>query len=198
MSGLRGFILPKSGRSVASMSERRGMKTSTLAGILVLTGIGIGAFLSSILPEFQFGTGTGWTGIGTPAGKPSTKTDENGETAAKTVSEEKTETPPETTQTQPEVIPDEVPPPTMVFVVISGRHYFLRSDPDDRVNQKPATLQQVVQAVQEVPGDYNGIRVKIQQLTTAKTTALRTLLDELHKAKIPRSAIRTKDEPVEE
>jgi hypothetical protein len=180
------------------------MKTSTLAGILVVAGIGIGALLSNLFPAFP-GLGSGWNGFGNPPGKsPSvadSKTDK--EKAAET---EKQDNEPETTETtRPASFPgpaantgESEPAPEVVYVVIKGRDYLLRKAPEDTLTQKRATLPQVIQAVQDVPGDINGVRVKILQSTTGKTTTLMALQRELAKADIPREAIRLQDQPIDD
>ena len=49
------------------MSERKRMKPLTLAGILILVGIGIGGILSYLLPDLSnLGFGSGWNGFGNP------------------------------------------------------------------------------------------------------------------------------------
>lgn len=174
------------------------MKTRTVAGLLVVAGIGIGALLNSIMPDLS-GIGTGWSGIGNSTAK--TTSPEIKKSTSKDLPET-SEREAENAQTEPTGgvggAGDAEVSPEVIYVVISGRDYLIRKDPDDRASQRGASLQQVVTAVQEATGDENGIRVRIRQLTTGRATALRALLDELDRAKIPRSAIRTKDEPVEE
>ncbi len=166
------------------------MKTSRLVGVLVITGIGIGALLSYLLPDFGFGLGTGGdVGIGNPPGSNAAGTivgtgDESSESTAETP----TDTPEST---------DTAGPVATVFVMIDGREYLLRRGPEGKAPYKSARLEQVVQAAQEATGDDNGIRVRIAQRSSSRETAERALRMKLEEAGIPGDAIRWKDEPTD-
>lgn len=180
------------------MSERRGMKTSTLAGLLVVAGIGIGALLSSILPELPFGIGSGWNGLGNPAGNAAGKSEEKS-VAKQTTEKNSTESNPESAQSGPNSNSGgSQPPPEVVHVVVIGRSYFIRNDRDDVASQRQVTLPELVEAVKSATGDENDIRIKIWLKTTAKTTTVNTLMHELEKAQIPRGEIRKIDQPIEQ
>ncbi|MDB5339349.1 MAG: hypothetical protein JWN70_4968 [Planctomycetaceae bacterium] len=157
------------------------MKTSRVVGVLVLAGIGIGAALSYLLPDLDFGLGAG--GIGLPTGK----------TETKVVGIEAS--PLEETETKPEAEP--VVPPTVVYVLIDGRDYLLRRGPEGKAAFKPATLDDVIEAAQTATGDDNGIRIRIAQKSSSRELTERALQAKLEEAGVPKDAIRWKDEPVD-
>lgn len=157
------------------------MKTSRIVGVLVVAGIGIGAALSYLLPDFDFGLGSG--GIGLPTGKPE----------AKVVGIDAS--PPEETETKPAAEP--VTPPAVVYVLIDGRDYLLRRGPEGKAPFKPATLEEVVEAAQTATGDDNGIRIRIAQKSSSRELTERALRAKLEEGGVPKDAIRWKDEPVD-
>jgi len=190
-----------SGKWVTQMSERQGMRPTTLAGFLVVAGIGIGALLSSILPDLPFGIGTGWMGLGNRSGTTKSESDTKSETDDKTKSNESPieELPPATQKTSETGVGSvEIQAPPVIYVLIHGRDYLLRNGPEDKVSQRPAKLDEVIEAARQTTGDENGIRVRIYQTVSAKTLALNALLEQLEAAEIPRGAIRAPDAPLDE
>lgn len=177
------------------------MKTGRMVGVLVLTGIGIGALLSYVLPDFGFGLGSG--GFGNPPATGSkTMVGTTSDTVTDTVSDSTSGTSTETT------VPVEDPseggesteptaPVATVFVLIDGREYLLRRGPEGKAPYKPADLAAVIEAAQAATGDDNGIRVRIAQKSSSRETTERALRMELEQAGIPGDAIRWKDEPTD-
>ena len=192
------------------MSERLGMRPTTLMGILVVAGIGIGAMLSSILPDLP-GWGSG-SNLGMPGGDTAkTGSDPQDKQEKTATSQVESKAPPAVSPSHTEVHPignepdasgttdqAEYEPQPTVYVVVNGRDYLLRKGPEDRSSQKPATLQDVVAAAKLATGDENGVRVRIFETKTARTTATNALLDHLAEANIPRDVIRHRDEPLNE
>lgn len=157
------------------------MKTLRLMGVLVVAGIGIGAALSYLLPDLDFGLGSG--GIGLSTGK--SETQAVGIDAA----------PPAETATQS--TPEPVAPPAVVYVLIDGREYLLRPGPEGKAAFKPARLEEVVEAALSATGDDNGIRIRIAQKSSSRELAERALRAKLDEAGVPKDSIRWKDEPVD-
>ncbi len=157
------------------------MKTSRVVGVLVLAGIGIGAALSYLLPDLNFGLGSG--GIGLPTGQTETKVVGIDAPA------------PEETDAKPEAAP--VPPPAVVYVLIDNRDYLLRRGEEGKAAFKPATLDEVVEAAQSATGDDNGIRIRIAQKSSSRELTERALRAKLEEGGVPKDAIRWKDEPVD-
>jgi hypothetical protein len=168
------------------------MKTSRLVGLLVITGIAIGALLSAVLPDFGLmGLGPGG-GIGNP---PVTKPAANSKTSTTEPASE-TEAPSNTKAADEEPV-SEAPPPEVVYVMIVGRNYELRRGPEGRAAYQPATLEAVVEAVQAAKGDDTGIRVWVEQKSSSRELTERALRTKLSEAGIPPDAVRWKDKPVD-
>lgn len=179
------------------------MRPATKVGMLVAAGIGVGAMLSAVLPELPFGNG--WFGIGnsgtanpTAIKQPaeSDKADFPAPKTVKQVSDPQLEEEAPAPTARP--IEATVDAPEVVYVIIKGRDYFVRKEPEDQKSETYKKLPEVIAAARTATGDENGVRVRIYQTTSAKTMTLQALKDQLDVAKIPRSAIRERDEPLYE
>lgn len=172
------------------------MKTGRLLGLVVVAGIAIGALLSGLVPDlgsWNFGGGKGSQDDTTTLA--TSKSDEpvvaDKEPAAKKLPDQPAEEPIE------KPLDTETPPVTVVYVLIDGRNYLLRRGTEDKVPFQPASIEEVLQAAQAATGDDNGIRVRIEQKSSARETTEQELKKSLHDAGIPADSIRWKDEPVD-
>lgn len=161
------------------------IKTLRLGGILVVAGIGIGAALSYLLPDFSFGLGSG--GIGIPTGNTDTKTE------PKVVGIDA----PPAEETPAESAAEPSAAPAVIYVLLDGREYLLRRGPEGQAAFQAATLDQVIEAALTATGDDNGIRIRIAQKSSSRETSERALRTKLEEAGIPQDSIRWKDEPVD-
>lgn len=161
------------------------MKTMRVAGVVVVAGIGIGAALSYLFPNMDFGLGSG--GLGWPNSQPQTQVVGIEATPAEEAEAD--------TKAKLEAKPE--PAPTVVYVLIDGREYLLRNGPEGKAAYQPATLNEVLAAAQSATGDDNGIRVRIEQKSSSRELSERSLRESLESAGIPKDAIRWKDEPVD-
>jgi len=171
--------------------------------MLVAAGIGVGAMLSAVLPELPFGDG--WFGIGNSGTANPTATNQPAESdkadfpvpkTVKHVSDPQQQD--NTSKQDGRPIESTVDVPEVVYVVIKGRDYFVRKDPENIASETRKKLPEIIAAARTATGDENGVRVRIYQTTSAKTMTLQALKDQLDVAKIPRSAIRERDEPLYE
>ena len=161
------------------------MKTMRMLGVMVVAGIGIGAALSYLLPDLNFGLGS--SGIGLPTGNTDTKP-ETQVVGIDAASEEKSTA---------EADAATAAPPAVVYVLLDGREYLLRRGPEGKVPFKPVTLDEVVEAAQSATGDENGIRVRIEQKRSSRHTTQSALEGKLEAAGVPKDSIRWKDEPAD-
>lgn len=167
------------------------MKTRNIVAILVLTGIGIGALLNAVLPDFTVNWGLGG---GPETTKPTTSTPEaTTETTTVTTTETTTEPP----NQAPIEAGEQSEPVKTVFVLIDGRNYLLRRGPQGQAAFKPAELDEVVLAAEQATGDDNGIRVRVEQKSSARDTAERALREKLDAANVSGDAVLWKDRPVD-
>lgn len=162
------------------------MKTTRKIGLLVVTGIGIGALVSYLLPFLNFGTGSGTGGTGTSTGANSAATAPDAPAPATKGS-----------KNAPGAEPKPSTPAEVVYVLIDDREYLLRRGPEGQAEYQPADADTVVEAALAATGDSNGIKIRISQRSSSRELAERQLREKLEQAGIPGDAIRWKDEPVE-
>jgi hypothetical protein len=72
-----------------------------------------------------------------------------------------------------------------VRVVIDGQHYLLRENTGD----KPVELPELIKLIQDVPGDEDGIRVRVYEMTTMRMKAEEDLKKAIAEAEIPETAV---------
>lgn len=167
-----------------------------MAGILVVSGIGIGAFLSTMFPS-GFGTGQGINGIGNPVA--TAPVVEGGPSAEEQPEETNSVAPVLTSETSEKEVPEEVEPivaPALVYVLIDGYDYLLRRGPEGKAPYKAASIDEVVEAAANATGDENGIRIRIARRNSARESAERALQSKLEAGGVTSEAVRWKDEPV--
>jgi hypothetical protein len=165
------------------------MKTRRVVAGLVIAGIGIGALLNAVLPDFNLGWGSGG-GIGNPPAS-NTTTTAIAPVATGPISQPIKDADPSDVAGSTE----QVPAPKTVYVLIDGREYLLRRGSEGKY--EPATLDEVVEAAQAATGDDVGIRVRIEQKSSSRELAERALRQKLEEVGIPRDSVRWKDEPVD-
>jgi hypothetical protein len=144
------------------------MKTRNLIGGAIVVAFIAGGYLGGFFPKF--GTGTG-LGVG--------ESQSDGKTSLTTVSR----------QTQSRDADRDLT--KVLHVRIDGRNYsIVRADGD-----KSLPLDQLVEQVQNFPGDAHGIRVRVSRLPSSKTTAELQLRDALVKAGLSEDEIDWQDGP---
>jgi hypothetical protein len=166
------------------------MRKGRLVGALVLTGVAIGGLLSYLLPEFNFGLGSGG-GLGNPPAQKAETTPVSDNEKPGGAPETVAETPAETETVQQPAAPTDV-----IYVLIDGKNYLLRQGPEGKVPYKPATLDEIVGAAQAATGDETGIRVRVAQKSTSREITERTLRSKLEEAGIPSDSVRWPDIPL--
>ncbi len=162
------------------------MKTTRTIGLLVVTGIGIGALVSYLLPGLNFGLGTGTAENGAK-GTANPDAPPPGSNKPKQPAKSRT-----ATGADESGVPAEV-----VFVLIEDREYLLRRGPEGQAVYESADVDMVVKAALAATGDSNGIKIRIAQKSSSRELAERQLKEKLEAAGIKKDAIRWKDEPVE-
>lgn len=83
--------------------------------------------------------------------------------------------------------------PQSLRVVIRDRSYFLR----DQETEQPQALSDLVALARSVPGDEDGIKVRVFRSRSARVTAELGLRDALLEADVPESAIFISQDPID-
>ena len=151
------------------------MKTRSVVGILLLAGIGIGAFLAKYLPD-SFGIGDGFSGIG------------NDNTKVSTTSETESPAVPEGTGSQVGV--------DVLVVLIDGHDYLLETGTGDDVVYQPTSLEEIAEQAELATGDKNGVKVRVLRRVSARASAENALKDKLESAGIKSGSVRWHEDPV--
>lgn len=157
------------------------MKSRNLIGGAIVLAFVVGGFLGNWFPKFGLGPGTG-------GGR-----SESGDSLIQLVSDSQpvdtaeTETP---AASEPAADDDQV-----LHVRIAGREYYIARTSGRSREYRAASLEEVVQAAQDRPGDEQGTRVRISRKQSSKTTAELQLRDALIDVGIDADAIDWQDGP---
>jgi hypothetical protein len=81
------------------------------------------------------------------------------------------------------------PPPDVLTVMIAGSEYRVQANESAAAEFAPASLSKVVEQATEVPGDTQGIRVRVLRHVTAQQGARSDLFEALQQAGIKREEI---------
>jgi hypothetical protein len=122
----------------------------TILGAVLAAGIGLGVYLGPKFKGFFPVLGTS-TGTSTTNEKSSNHNESNTQANAEAPEEPST----------PIQVPD------VVKVVIDDRKFILRNVSGDQ----PITLPNLIQLIKKAPGDADGVRVRIYEKSTARTSA---------------------------
>lgn len=155
------------------------MKTGrVIAGVAVLAFL-VGGFLGGWLPKLKLGTGSGTGfGIGGSGGASS-----SGDSL-------------ELDSQSPEISADLPDEGQVLHVRIDGRKYYVPGKAaEGRKTYQAVSLEEVISAARERPGNDQGIRVRVSRARSSKTTAEIQLRDDLVKAGIAEEAIEWQDGP---
>jgi hypothetical protein len=140
-------------------------KLRNVAGAALVIGIAAGIWLGDLWKGF--GTGSG-LGLG------------NGGDQVTLVSSSRETTPDASAESPAEPVAGNV-----LRVVIRDRSYYLKTGREER----RLTLEDLVQAVRNTPGDADGLRLRVYRAEDARVTADVQLREALRGAQIPESAI---------
>ena len=143
-------------------------KFRNVVSVVLVLGVAAGLWLSEFWKGFGFGDGKG-PGLGDGDKAVAVSTDDEGGAAP----ELGVDGPASTTHTG-----------QTVRVVIRDRDYFLK----EGRKETPLPLDRLVNTVREMPGDDDGIRLRVYRADTARVTAELELREALQKAEIPESA----------
>jgi hypothetical protein len=141
-------------------------KLRTIVSVVLVLGVAAGVWLSEFWKGFGNGKGLGLGNGDKPA---AVSTEEEGDAAP----ELGVDGPASTTHAG-----------ETVRVVIRDRDYFLK----EGRTETPLPLDRLVDTVREVPGDDDGIRLRVYRAESARVTAELELREALQKAEIPESA----------
>ncbi len=141
-------------------------KTRNIAAVILVLGVAAGVWMSDLWKGFGGGKGLG---LGDGDKPRAVSTDSDGRAAP----ESGGDGPASTTHAG-----------QTVRVVIRDRDYFLK----EGSRETPLPLDQLVNAVREVPGDDDGIRLRVYRAESARVTTELELREALQKAEIPESA----------
>lgn len=150
-----------------------------VGGALIL-GIAAGVWLSDFLKGIGTGDGIG-IGQSGMSGVQSTVADSTPELGL-------------SSSPVPDRKPSESALPESLRVLIRDRSFFLRDGGD----LQPIELADLVNLVTAVPGDADGIRLRLFRASSARVTAERGLLDALAAADVPEAALYISPEPIDE
>ncbi len=151
------------------------MRKRVLGGgavIILLVGMWMGNFFQG----FGLGTGGG-NGSGEDEGDP-------GRTQVSLTTEQPPAEPPESEPSQISLYSDEV-----LTVLVTGTEYQVETESTGAAAFEPATLEEIVSRAEDMPGDRNGIRVRLRFSRTAESGATSDLYERLQAAGIEREAI---------
>jgi hypothetical protein len=136
----------------------------SVATVALVIGIAAGVWLGDFWKGFGRGKGLG-LGPGAPATSP-----KGDQPASDTATATK--------------LPIVKSPGNVVHVVIRDRSYFVIGEDEE----KPATLEQVIEAVRNTSGDEDGVRLRVHRAGSSRPSAELALQDALQDAQIPESA----------
>ena len=155
------------------MAERtRGLlfRKRNILGVVLIAGIWLGAYLG----KWGLGLGDGFgLGKGGNVGLPtdSGSSTENGEQTIVGMDQGESPTLPRSTK--------------FVKVLIDDREFLLV----DGAKETPITLPKLMELVQQVPGDDDGIRLRIYEKATARMSTEESLKEAIEREKIPDTAV---------
>ena len=165
------------------------MRTRTLVTGLIGVGVGIGWLINQYIPDF----GSGGIGFG-PGGA---------DTAVTTTADSAAGQSPAIVST-PEAVP-ETPPETLggpgntapvVYVLLDGRDFFIRTKGGEKPEYRRASLGEILAAAHAAKGDEDGLRVRIARKQSARATTEQQLRAGLQQAGFSPEAIRWDEDPV--
>lgn len=162
------------------------MKTGRMiVGVAVLAFL-VGGFLGGWLPKLKLGTGSG-TGFGIGGSGGASSSDDSSRTINDNL---------ELDSQPPEIAADLPDEGLVLHVRIDGRKYYVPGTASEgRKTYQAISLEEVISAARDRPGNDQGIRVRVSRARSSKTTAEIQLRDDLVKAGIAEEAIEWQDGP---
>lgn len=142
-----------------------------ILGVVLIAGIWLGAYLG----KWGLGLGDGFgLGTGGQAWVPSGSNSSSSEDADRTPADKE--------QSESPSLPSSA---KFVKVMIDDREFLLVNG----TKEEPITLERLMELVKQVPGDDDGIRLRIYEKSTARMSSEESLKEAIEREKIPETAV---------
>jgi len=159
------------------------MRKRTIVTVLLGVGVGLGWLMSLILPDLgAWGIGLGRPALSTNQSESSSTEPPPPESESGTASNTESHA---NSRLEP-----------VVYVLIDGRDFLLRTSGGERPQYRPTTVEEIVEMTQTAVGDEDGLRLRISRKATARATAEQQLRDALQQGAVNPEAVRWDEDPV--